>query len=329
MMLIDQDEPLTYPDVMNNPDSERWLEAMKYEMDSMYDNHVWTLVDPHEGVKPIGCKWVFKRKINMDGNVQTYTARLVAKGFKQIHGIDYDESISPVAIVKSIRILHAIAAYHDYEIWHMDVNTTFLNGSLEEDVYMTQHKGFVSPRDARKIYKLCRSIYGFKLASRRWNIHFNHRVKEFGFIQNEDESYVYKKVSGIHVAFIVLYVDDILLTGNDIPSLQAVMTWLGKYFSMKDLGEATNILGIKICTDRFRRLIGLTQSTYIDKVLYHFGMQDAKRGFVPISPGISISGDISPKTLDKKDCMSKIPYASAIRSIMYIRYVLVLICRMI
>ena len=162
-----------------------------------------------------------------------------------------------------------------------------------------------------------RSIYGLKQASRRWNIRFDQTIKEFGFIQNEDESCVYKKVSGSHVAFIVLYVDDILLIGNDIPSLQAVKIWLGENFSMKDLGEATYILGIRIYRDRSRRLIGLSQSTYIDKVLHRFGMQDAKRGFVPMSHGISISSDNSPKTLDEKDRMSKIPYASAIGFIMY------------
>ena len=317
VMLMDDDEPLTYEDAMNSPESERWLEAMKSEMDSMYENKVWTLVEPPEGVKSIGCKWVFKKKTNMDGNVTTYKARLVAKGFKQIHGIDYEETFSPVAMVKSIRILLAIAAYYDYEIWQMDVKTAFLNGSLEEDVYMTQPEGFVDPRFARMVCKLLRSIYGLKQASRRWNIRFDEIVKEFGFIQNEDEPCVYKKVSGSHVAFLVLYVDDILLIGNDIPSLQAVKTWLGKNFSMKDLGEATYILGIKIYRDRSKRLIGLSQSTYIDKVLHRFGMQEAKRGFIPMSHGIVISKENCPKSSDDKDRMKKVPYASAIGSIMY------------
>ena len=102
---------------MNNSDSGRWLEAMKSEMESMYANQVWTLVNPPKGGKPIGCKWVFEKKIDVDENMQTYKARLVAKGFKQIHDIDYDETFSPVAMVKSIRILLAIAAYNDYEIW--------------------------------------------------------------------------------------------------------------------------------------------------------------------------------------------------------------------
>ena len=102
---------------MNSSDSERWLEAIKSEMESLYANQVWILFNPPEVVKPIGCKWVFKKKIDVDGNVQTYKARLVAKGFKQIHGIDYHETFSPVAMVKSIRILLAIEAYNDYEIW--------------------------------------------------------------------------------------------------------------------------------------------------------------------------------------------------------------------
>ncbi|KAL8115939.1 hypothetical protein AgCh_022437 [Apium graveolens] len=291
---------------------------MKSEIDSMYENQVWTLVDPPEGVKPIGCKWVFKKKKGMDGNVQTYKARLVAKGFKQIHGIDYDETFSPVTMVKSIRILLAIAAFHDYEIWQMDVKTAFLNGSLEADVYMTQPEGFVDPRNAGKVCKLRRSIYGLKKSSRRWNIRFDEIVTEYGFVQNEDEPCVYKKVSGSYVAFIVLYVDDILLMGNNIPSLKTVKTWLGSNFSMKDLGETSYILGMRIYRERSRRMIGLSQSTYIDKVLHHFGIQNAKRGYVPVSQGITISKDQCPKSLDEKDHMNKVPYTSAIGSIMYV-----------
>ena len=116
-----------------------------------------------------------------------------------------------------------------------------------------------------------------KQASRSWNLHFDEAVKEFGFIKNEDEPCVYKKVSGSAVVFLVLYVDDILLIGNDIPILQNVKSWLGNYFSIKDLGEAAYILGIKIYRDRSRKLIGLTQSTYMDKVLKMFSMQDYKR----------------------------------------------------
>ncbi|KAK8500265.1 hypothetical protein V6N12_067430 [Hibiscus sabdariffa] len=122
VILVDQDEPKTYQEAVASPDFEKWLEAMRSEMDSMSENQVWTLVEPPEGIKPIGCKWVFKRKTDTDGNVQTYKGRLVAK----------------------------VATFHDYEIWQMDVKTAFLNGKLEEDVYMTQPEGFVTPENAGK-----------------------------------------------------------------------------------------------------------------------------------------------------------------------------------
>ena len=134
--LIEEDEPAKYEEAIQDIDSALWQEAMKSEMDSMYTNQVWTLVDAPEGVKPIGCKWIFKKKTDMEGNVQTYKARLVAKGYRQRHGVDYDETFSPVAMIKSIRIMLAIAAYFDYEIWQMDVKTAFLNGIFLEDVYM-------------------------------------------------------------------------------------------------------------------------------------------------------------------------------------------------
>ncbi|KAG8499182.1 hypothetical protein CXB51_005634 [Gossypium anomalum] len=280
ILLIDQDEPRTYQEAVVSPDSEKWLEAMRSEMDSMYENQVWTLVDPPERVKPLGCKWVFKKKTDMDGNVQTHKGRLVIKGFRQIHGVGYDETFSPVAMFKSIRILLAIA-------------------------------------DAGKICKLQRSIYGLKQASRSWNLRFNDAIKEFGFIKNEDEPCVYKKVSGSTIIFLVLYVDDILIMGNDIPTLQSIKTWLGSCFSMKDLGEATYILGDKINRDRSRRLLGLSQGTYIDKILKRFNMEESKRGLLPMRHGISLSKEMCPSTPQERERMSKIPYASTIGSIIY------------
>ncbi|KAK8694636.1 hypothetical protein V6N13_072183 [Hibiscus sabdariffa] len=268
-------------------------------MNSMSRNQVWTLVEPPKGIKPIGCKWVFKKKTDMDGNVQTYKGRLVAKGFRQIHGVDYDETFSPVAMFKSIRILLAIAAFHDYEIWQMDVKTTFLNGKLEEDVYMTQPEGFVTPENAGKVCKLQRIIYGLKQASRSWNLCFSDAIKEFGFIRNEDEPCVYKKFSGSIVSFLILYVDDILIIGNDVPTLQSIKTWLSSCFSMKDLREAAYMLGVKIYRDRSRRLLGLSQSTYIDKVLKRFSMEESKRGFLPMRH-VSFEGNVSFNTTRKR-----------------------------
>ena len=195
---------------------------MKSEIESMHDNQVWNLVDPIEGVRPVECKWIFKKKIDMDGNVHIHKVRLVVKGFKQIQGVDYDETFSSVAMLKSIRILLAIATFYDYEIWQMDFKTAFLNGNLSEDVYMIQLEGFVDPTNARKICKLRKSIYGLKQASQSWNLCFDEVVKGFGFINNEEEPCVYKKASGSALVFLVLYVDDILLIENDIQMLEVV-----------------------------------------------------------------------------------------------------------
>src|SRR3954469_24768141 len=118
-------------------------------------------------------------------------------------------------MIKSIWILLAVAAYHDYEIWQMDVKIAFLNGKIEEELYMMQPEGFIDPRNAGKVCKLQRSIHGLKQASRSWNLPFDEVTKAFGFVQNVEEFCVYKKLSGIYVAFLVLYVDDILLIGND------------------------------------------------------------------------------------------------------------------
>ncbi|KAK8632767.1 hypothetical protein V6N13_073148 [Hibiscus sabdariffa] len=172
----------------------------------------------------------------------------------------------------------------------MDVKTVFLNGKLEEDVYMTQPEGFVTPENVGKVCKLQRSIYGLKQASRSWNLCFNDAIKEFGFIRNEDEPCVYKK---------------------------SVKTWCSSCFSMKDLGEAAYILGVKIYRDRSRRLIGLSQSTYIDKVLKGFSMEESKRGFLPMRHGISLSKEMCPSSPQERERMSQIPYASAIGSIIY------------
>ena len=154
------------------------------------------LVEAPEGVKAIGCKWVYKRKIGADGQVETYKARLVEKGFKQRQGIDFDKTFSPVALLKSIRILLAIAAYYDYEIWKMDVKMAFLNGELEEEVYMTQPEGFLSKGNEHLVCKLLWTIYGLMQASRRWNIRFDETIKEFGFIKNIDEPWSTKRLVG-------------------------------------------------------------------------------------------------------------------------------------
>ncbi|KAI3810635.1 hypothetical protein L1987_20256 [Smallanthus sonchifolius] len=270
-------EPTNYKSATSDPEYAKWSEAMNVEMQSMRDNQVWDLVELPPESWAVGSKWIFKIKTDMHGNIYTYKARLVAKGFTQTQGIDYDETFSPVVMIKSIRILLAIAAYYDYEIWQMDVKTTFLNGHLSKDVYMVQPDGFVDPKYPNRVCKLNKYIYGLKQASRSWNLRFDQKIKEFGFVKNEDEPCVYRKASGSTISFLILYVDDILIIGNNIPMLNEVKHWLGTCFAMKDLGEAAYILGIKIYRDRSKRLLGLSQGTYIDKVMARFHMENSKK----------------------------------------------------
>ncbi|GJW21961.1 retrotransposon protein, putative, ty1-copia subclass [Tanacetum coccineum] len=315
--LGDLGEPANYKAALLDPESDKWLNAMNVEMQSMKDNEVWILVELPPNGKTVGSKWLFKKKTDMDGAVHTYKARLVAKGYTQTPGIDYEETFSPVADIRAIRILIAIAAYYDYEIWQMDVKTAFLNGYLNEEVYMEQPKGFVNPKYPNRVCKLKRSIYGLKQASRQWNKRFDDEIKKFGFSQNADEPCVYLKASGSNVTFLILYVDDILIMGNSIPMLQDVKSYLRRCFAMKDLGEAAYIFGIKIYRDRSRRLISLCQSAYIEKILKRFHLENSKRGSIPMQDKLRLSKSQGASTPAELKRMQSVPYASAVGSIMY------------
>ncbi|GJT34549.1 retrotransposon protein, putative, ty1-copia subclass [Tanacetum coccineum] len=282
--LGDHNEPPNYKAALLDPKFNKWLEAMNTKMLSMKDNQVWILVD----LPPNG-----------------RTVR------------NYGETFSPVAYIRAIRILLAIAAFYDYEIWQMDVKTAFLNGHLSEDVYMVQPEGFVDPKHPNKVCKLQRSIYGLKQASRSWNKRFDVEIKKIGFTQNPDEPCVYLKASGSNVAFLILYVDDILLMGNNVTMLQEVKSWLCKCFSMKDLGEAAYILGIKIIRDRSKRLIALSQSAYLEKILKKFWMENSKKRYMPMIEKPDYRKSQGAKTPSEVQRMQRVPYVSAIGSIMY------------
>ena len=241
----------------------------------------------------------------------------MAKGYTQKEGIDYEETFSLVAMLKSIWILLATAASLDYKIWQMDVKTAFLNGSLEEDIYMQQPEGFIARGQEHMACKLQRSIYGLKQATRTWNIRFDQAITLYDFEKSPDEPCVYKRIQGTKVVFLVLYVDDILLIGNDIEVLSSVKGWLQKQFDMKDLGEAKYILGIKLLRDRKNKVLALSQALYIDKILARFNMENSKNGTLPFRHGVHLSKEQSPKTLERKERMSRIPFASVVGSLMY------------
>ncbi|GJY04052.1 retrotransposon protein, putative, ty1-copia subclass [Tanacetum coccineum] len=226
----------------------------------------------------------------MDGNVHTYKARLVAKGYTQTYRVDYGETFFPVADIRAIKILLAINAFYDYEIWKMDVKPDFLNGHLSEDIDMVQPEGFVDPNHPNKVRKLQRSIYGLKQPSR---------------------------TSGSNVAFLILYVNDILLMVNNVTMLKEVKSWLCKYFSMKDLGEAIYILGIKMLRDRSKRLIALSQIVYLEKILKKFRMDSSKKGYTPMMEKPDYRRSQGAKTPNEVQRMWRVPYPSTIGSIIY------------
>ncbi|KAL0544038.1 hypothetical protein IC582_019149 [Cucumis melo] len=200
----------------------------------------------------------------------------------------------------------------------MDVKTAFLNGNLEESIFMSQPEGFITEGQKQKVCKLNLSIYGLKQASRSWNIRFDTVIKSYSFDQNVDEPCIYKKINKGKVAFLVLYVDDILLIGNDVGYLTDVKAWLAAKFQMKDLGEAQYVLGIQIIRDRKNKTLALSQATYIDKMLVRYSMQNSKKGLLPFRHGVHLSKEQCPKTPQEVEDMRRIPYASVVGSLMYV-----------
>jgi len=243
---IDND-PISFSEAINGDNSDKWLDAMKDELKSMAHNDVWDLVELPERCKRVGCKWIFKTKRDSQGNIERYKARLVAKGFIQKDGIDYKETFSSVSKKDSFRIIMALVAHYDLELHQMDVKTAFLNGDLEEDVYMDQPVGFAKEGKEHMVCKLKRSIYGLKQASRQWYLKFNDTIVSFGFKENIVDRCIYLKVSGSKFIILILYVDDILL---DLGLLSGTKRFLSNNFEMKDMSEAYYVIGIEIFHDR-------------------------------------------------------------------------------
>ncbi|KAM2628345.1 hypothetical protein TB2_001696 [Malus domestica] len=314
----DEDDPISFNQAVSSARSKLWYAAMEEELHSMHKNDVWTLVPNDQQVtKVIGCKWVYKTKRDSHGQVDKHKARLVAKGFTQREGFDYNETFSPVSTKDSMRVLLALTAHFDLELHQMDVKTAFLNGDLEEDIYMAQPPGFVERGKESLVCKLNKSIYGLKQASRQWNKKFDQVIMAAGFQENKMDECVYLKVSDSKFIFLVLYVDDILLASSDISLLHATKKLLTESFDMKDLGEAQFVLGIEIIRDRSKRVHGLSQKQYIDRVIKRYNMEKCSSGELPIGKGDKMSTEQSPKNELEKESMKDKPYASLVGSLMY------------
>jgi len=316
-LTITDDDPRTVREAVDSEDGKLWKEAMVDEMASLHKNEAWDLVELPAGRKPIGSKWVFKKKMNVEGKVEKYKARLVAKGYSQVPGIDFGDIFSPVAKVTSIRLLLSVAAAFDFEIEQMDVKTTFLHGDLEEEIYMKQPEGFMVKGKKELVCRLKKSLYGLKQSPRMWYQKFDTYIRGLGFTRSKEDHCVYFKLIGDRVIYLVLYVDDMLLIGNDKEIIQDLKTQLFSKFDMKDLGAANYILGMEIKRDRANRKLWLNQRKYVETILQRFNMQDSKPVNVPIPVGVKLSAEQCPKTEEEEEDMSRVPYASAVGSLMY------------
>ncbi|KAK1415826.1 hypothetical protein QVD17_31614 [Tagetes erecta] len=310
-------DPISYNEAISSDQSSEWNKAMTDELNSMYQNDVWDLVELPKGAKPVGCKWVYKIKLDPNGNGKRYRARLVAKGYAQKEGIDYQETFSPVSRKDSLRIVMALVAHYDLELHQMDVKTAFLNGDLQEDVFMTQPEGFKPKGKEHLVCKLKKSIYGLKQSSRQWYLKFDEVMKKEGFIKNQVDQCTYLKMSGSNFTILVLYVDDILLASNSLDMLHESKRLLSHNFDMKDLGEASHIIGIEIHRDRPRGTLGLSQKAYIERVLTRYNMQHCSPSVAPVVKGDVFGSFQCPKTEAEKEQMRLISYASAVGSLMY------------
>ena len=290
---------------------------MNDEIKSMKYNDVWDLIPLPEGVKPIGCKWIFKTKRDLNGEVERYKARLIAKGYTQKEGIDYKETFSPVSSKDSFRTIMALMAHFDLKLFQMDVKTAFLNGDIDETIYMMQPENFLSSDTKKMVCKLNKSIFGLKQASRQWYYKFHQVIISSGFDMKMVDDCIYHTLSRSNHIYLVLYVDHILLATNDIGMLHETKRFISKKFEMKDLGDASFVLGIQIHRDYSRAILGLSQKSYIEKVLKRFGIHDCKPGDTPMTKGDKFSLSQCPKNNFEIQEMQHIPYASTIGSLMY------------
>ena len=305
-------EPATYEEAVNSPDSTKWSEAMESEMRSLNDNDVWDVVPLPNGKQVVGSKWVYKIKRDADGNAERHKARLVAQGFTQQYGADYDETFSPVVRLESLRTLIAISVQRGFKLHHVDVSTAFLNGSLQEEVYMKQPKGFVKKGEENLVCKLKKSIYGLKQSSRCWNTTLHSHLQEMGFEQSTSDPCVYMS-SGGDAFYIGVYVDDMILAGPTDQRIKQVKQCLSKKVDIKDLGKLHHFLGITVTQDEDQGCAWIAQPSYTRNLLEKFEMQDCK----PVSTPVDANAKLQ-KANDEDDLANQLQYQSAIGSLMYL-----------
>lgn len=214
-----------------------WRAAMIEEMNALDHNGTWALVDLPIHKKPIGCKWVFSVKMNPDGSVARLKARLVAKGYAQTYGIDYSETFLSVAKISSIRLFISLASTYDWVLHQLDVKNAFLHGDLQEEVYMEQPPGFVAQGESGRVCKLKKALYGLKQSPRAWFGKFSNAVIKFGLRRSVYDHSIFYSSSDAGCILLVVYVDDIVITGSDKDGIENLKSFIGTCFQTKDLGS--------------------------------------------------------------------------------------------
>jgi hypothetical protein len=240
--------PKTIQEALSHPG---WRQAILDEMSALESNHTWELVPLPSGKSIVGCRWIFNVKVGPDGQVDRLKACLVAKGYTQVHGQDYSDTFSPVAKMASVRLFLAMAAMKRWSLFLLDIKNAFLHGDLEEEIYMEQPPGFVAQGECDLVCKLRKSLYGLKQSPRAWFGRFSKVLQQFGMIRCEADHSVFTKCSSSNkYIYLVVYVDDIVITGDDNEGIKALKQHLFQNFQTKDLGPLRYFLGIEVAQSK-------------------------------------------------------------------------------
>jgi hypothetical protein len=272
-------EPTSFSQANKDP---KWRKAMQEEFQALMDNHTWELV-PHPQRHVIGCKWVYKVKQKADGSIDRFKTRLIARGFNQREGVDYNETFSTVIKPVTIRAILSIATSLQWPIRQLDVKNAFLHGFLDEEVYMDQPPGFKDPEKPGYVCCLKQSLYGLKQAPRAWFLCLSSFLHRLGFKGSRADSSLFICHSNSYCMYILVYVDDIILTGTPNAPFRHLLENLNKGFAMKDLGPLHYFLGIEAHSSADG--LYLTQSKYIHELLSRNSMLDCKPASSPMTSG--------------------------------------------
>jgi len=310
--------PKSYQEAVTGPQGNEWKKGIQEEMNSLNKMKTWDLVELPKGRRALGSKWVLTIKDRADGT-KRYKARLVVKGYMQEEGIDYQETFAPVIKIQTLRILLGIGNQRGMIIHQMDVKTAFLNGFLEEDIYMEQPEGYRLKGEGRKLVcKLNRSLYGLKQSPRVWNRTFDKFLVELGFSRCLGDEATYVRGVGKNQVYLGVYVDDLVVMSEVSDKVLEVKQALTSKFEMADLGEVSTILGIRVLRDVKSGELTLDQSKYVGQVLKKFGMENAKPVVTPLVVGTKLSKSDCALTKEDREEMKEKPYRSVVGSLMYL-----------